>query len=96
MEQTRTYSGQVAQFDVPDWTPLEAVVGLETVERFMWMFEVRLDDGLSIHAYKHKTTRRYLHLTHHGRAFVYWGDETYREIELAHALSLAQVRPTRG
>jgi hypothetical protein len=35
------------------------------------MFEVELEDGRSLHAYKHWWTRRYIHLTIDGRAFVY-------------------------
>lgn len=33
----------------------------------MWMHEEIADDGLSIHAYKHKWTRRYLYLAEDGR-----------------------------
>jgi hypothetical protein len=46
----------------------------------MWMFEVELENGLRLHAYKHWETRRYLHLDHGGRAFVYiWNDDLTAE-----------------
>lgn len=76
----------MVQGDTPDWAPLTAVVGPAIAEWFMWMFEVRLDDGLSVHAYKHVTTRRYLHLASDGRAFVYCGDSSYRAMQLTTAL----------
>ena len=34
----------------------------------MWMFEVELEDGRKLHAYKHWWTRGYIHLTLDGRA----------------------------
>lgn len=46
------------------------------------MFEVELESGLRLHAYKHRETRRYLHLDKEGRAFVYiWRDEIKDELE---------------
>lgn len=62
-------------FERPEWGPL---IGLapDHVDEFMWMFEVELEGGLRLHAYKHWETRRYLHLDHAGRAFVYiWEEE---------------------
>jgi hypothetical protein len=52
----------------------------------MWMHEIRLDDGTRIDAYKHTTTRRYLHLSDDGRAFDYLGDGGYGEVDLATAI----------
>lgn len=74
------------QYDTPDWTPLEAAIGSEIADWFMWMFELRLADGSRVHGYKHQTTRRYLHLTTDGRAFVYRA-ERYAEVDLAYAIA---------
>jgi hypothetical protein len=62
-------------YDRPDWGPL-AKLAPEHLDDFMWMFEVELEGGTRLHAYKHWETRRYLHLDHGGRAFVYiWNDD---------------------
>ena len=47
----------------------------------MWMGEVELADGSVVHIYKHRATRRSLHLCTDGRAFVYVGQTTYREAD---------------
>jgi hypothetical protein len=77
----------------PDWAPLEDLVpGL--VGDFMWMFEVELDNGLRLHAYKHRWSRRYIHIGAEGRPFYYvWGgcprhDHCYREIGRLEILEL--------
>ena len=56
----------------------------------MWMFEVVLDDGRSLHAYKHHVTRRYLHLDVECNAWEYQrrqGRPMYREVDLAYVLT---------
>jgi len=50
------------------------------IDDFMWMFEVEPEKGARIHAYKHRWTRRYLHLDCEGRAFVYTEDGRYCEV----------------
>ncbi len=75
--------------DAPHWAPLESAVGRDLLEWFMWMFEVALQDGVPLHAYKHVTTRCYLHLTDDGRAFEYRGRERYAEVRLAGAIAAA-------
>ncbi|MBA3359495.1 MAG: hypothetical protein H0U20_08595 [Thermoleophilaceae bacterium] len=57
------------QLDEPVWRPLVKVVGERLAGAFMWMHEDELEDGSSLHAYKHIHTRRYLYLTEHGRAY---------------------------
>jgi hypothetical protein len=37
----------------------------------MWMHDVALDDGTIVNAYKHRWTRRYIHLANDGRTFFY-------------------------
>lgn len=71
--------------DDPVWAPLEAAVGDELVGWFMWMYEVRLDDGTALQAYKHRSTRRYLHLDDACRAFGY-DDGRYPQFPLAQAI----------
>jgi hypothetical protein len=61
-------------FERPDWGPLIELAP-ENFDEFMWMFEVEMEDGLRIHAYKHSETRRYVHLDQFGRAYVYLWDE---------------------
>jgi hypothetical protein len=77
------------QYDRPEWGPLLDLAP-DHVEDFMWMFEVELESGLRLHAYKHIETRKYLHLDKEGRAFVYlWPEEitdknepgSYREVD---------------
>jgi hypothetical protein len=79
----------VVQADAPAWEPLEAAIGSDIAEWFMWTHEIRLVDGWRLHAYKHVSTRRYLHLTEDGRAFDSRGESFYREIRLASAIARA-------
>lgn len=51
------------------------------------MFEVELSDERSVHAYKHVTTRRHLHLDAAGRAFDYLGNGRYREVAVPSAIA---------
>ena len=72
----------------PEWEPLLELAP-DHIDDFMWMFEVELESGLRLHAYKHVETRKYLHLDKEGRAFVYlWSDQEvpeedpgYREVD---------------
>jgi hypothetical protein len=45
----------------PGWEPLLELAP-EHIDEFMWMFEVELESGLRLHAYKHIETRKYLHI----------------------------------
>lgn len=83
MDTGHVYPGTIKQGDTPNWGPLLDIVGDAGVEEFMWMFEVELDDGTPLQAYKHIDTRRYLHLAADGSVFVYEPPETYRQINLA-------------
>ncbi|HEX2391536.1 MAG TPA: hypothetical protein VHI77_01320 [Solirubrobacterales bacterium] len=61
-------------YERPDWEPLIELAP-EHVDDFMWMFELELENGVVLHAYKHWETRNYLHLDNAGRAFVYiWSE----------------------
>ncbi|HWK27914.1 MAG TPA: hypothetical protein VNS09_15220 [Solirubrobacter sp.] len=79
----------VTQCSEPDWEPLIALVGLDVVGEFMWMGELALEGGLEVHAYKHRTTRRYLHLSVDGRAFNGQVPGRYREWSMREALAEA-------
>jgi hypothetical protein len=92
MPQHATISGSTARQDLPYWRPLIDLVGLELADWFMWMFAIDLADGARVHAYKHVATRRYLHLAHDGRAFVYVGHKHYREIAPRQAIDAVFAR----
>jgi hypothetical protein len=82
--------------DEPRWEPLERAVGADLVDTFMWMFEVQTTDRHRFQAYKHISTRRYLHVDHQGGAYLYLGEvhseDRYRRVPLADAIELA-LRP---
>lgn len=82
MAACKEFQGEVTQGDSPDWEPLLAAVGEELAGEFMWMFEVRLEDGRLIQAYKHFDTRRYLHLGPEGSAFGYGPNNRYHAVPL--------------
>jgi hypothetical protein len=81
--------GRMGRYDAPDWRALEALLGAdELCAHFMWMFNVLLEDGTVLNAYKHRWTRCYFHLANDGRAFYYAtgeldaGDaEVYAEVD---------------
>lgn len=89
-------AGAIYQWELPEWQPLMELVG-ELATWFMWMGELRLDDGTRLHAYKHAETRRYAHIAADGRTFRYLpparlddpDDGAYREISRATAIDEA-------
>ncbi len=97
MHPMRPIQGRMTRnFERPDWAPLVELAP-DHVDDFMWMFEVELENGVVLHAYKHWETRRYLHLDYAGRAYVYIWDENlaadddgrYEEVDLEWLLRLA-------
>lgn len=52
----------------------------------MWMHEEELNDGSSLHAYKHVDTRDYLYLTEDGRAFQWAPCGRYVPLRLDYAI----------
>ena len=64
-------NGTTLQGSEPDWGPLENVLAWHACNPFMWMFEVELENGTRLHAYKHSHNRRYLHLSASGEAWSY-------------------------
>src|SRR6266496_1339412 len=85
--------GGIVQFEEPRWEPLERAVGEELMETFMWMFEVQTTEHRRFQAYKHRYTRRYLHVDHQGNAYDFVsehdGRDRYRQVPLADAIELA-------
>jgi hypothetical protein len=67
-EEIEQVRGVVSDRREPLWGPLENMVGSRARE-FMWMFEVEMEDGTPVQAYKHIHTRDYLHLGSDGRSF---------------------------
>lgn len=65
------------------------LVGPVLINWFMWMGEIRLHNGMSVHAYKHVETRRYLHLADGHTAFTYIEPDYYSRIRLDSALAEA-------
>lgn len=100
----RVLTGEVVQYEEPDWEPLENVIDLDACADFMWMFEVELEDGNRLHAYKHYWNRRYLHLSARGEAFAFiWkldrpdydpdAPSEYERVQLHRALSAVLGHP---
>jgi hypothetical protein len=66
--------------DRPNWEPLLELAP-EEIDDFMWMFEIELEDGSTVQAYKHWWTRRYLYLDFAGRAFVEVGARSFEQVD---------------
>lgn len=79
MYSTGGIRGRMLQARTPNWRPLLDLAPAQ-VDDFMWMFEVEPEEGAQIHAFKHRWTRRYLHLGCEGRAFVYGENDRYHEV----------------
>jgi hypothetical protein len=74
MPRKTTITGNVTDCREPNWAPLFFLVG-PLGDWFMWMFEVELKDGRRVQAYKHRCTRRYLHLDDDYGAYAYLGTD---------------------
>ena len=72
------------EFERPDWTPLERLIGNRSCE-FMWMWR----EG-AIQFYKHVTTRRYLLLDSGGGCY----KQTAMGLEAVHVV--AELKWVRG
>jgi hypothetical protein len=83
----------VTQGDWPEWAPLFDGVREELEAKFMWMYEVELDNRSLLQVYKHIDTRRSMHLAADGAAFVYEHPSRYRPIELAELLPVVLAPP---
>jgi hypothetical protein len=82
MNSDRILAGTIRQGDVPNWTSLENLLGFDLLcGHFMWMFDVELEDGTILDAYKHRWTRCYFHLASDGRAFYFTANGRYCEVD---------------
>ncbi len=80
-------SGTMSSHESPDWLPLERFLQSDDLcDHFMWMFDVILVNGMMLKAYKHRMTRRYLHLEADGSAYRYCGGNRYHAISTRCAL----------
>jgi hypothetical protein len=80
MSKPQRFQGEHVNHDRPHWVPILAMVGPELTGWFMWMGELELSDGTRVHAYKHRDTRRYLHIGVDGRTFYYdWDGKTIND-----------------
>jgi hypothetical protein len=96
MRSKRTIRGTMLDSDEPTWAPLVAVVGGRDAEWFMWMYAIELADDTRVHAYKHVSTRRYVHLGEDGRAFEYVGEQQYLEVDADDAADNALPWPSEN
>ncbi len=71
--------GKWLRVDAPEWEPLLNLAPDHVVD-FMWMGTIRLVDGTRLQVYKHYWTRRYMHLSEDGRAFVFVPKTRYEEV----------------
>jgi hypothetical protein len=71
MGKKKYLTGRAVHPDEPNWEPLRKVGGEWLLANFMAMFEVELETGVRLCAYKHIDTRRYVHLDPDGNAFQY-------------------------
>jgi hypothetical protein len=74
----RTVRGTRRGDSDPDWRPLFGLSPTD-VAAFMWMYRVDLVDGTVVEAYKHRSTRKYIHLDPAGRGYELVGDATFEE-----------------
>jgi hypothetical protein len=95
MAPTTAVTGKVVNYSEPKWQPL-LDFARECIDDFMWMHEVELEDGTHLQAYKHIWTRRYIHLTGDGRAFVYVDRDRYEHEPDARLWLQLVVRPRPG
>lgn len=66
------FRGDDVQQSQPNWEPALALLGPDLVPWFMWMGELRLDDGTSVQVYKQHHTRRSIHISADGRRTFYY------------------------
>jgi hypothetical protein len=82
------HTGAIERGAQTTWAPLVRVVGENMARDFMWMFEVALECGVSVQAYKHIETRRYLHLNSDGVAYHYEPPDRYRIVPIGQAVAV--------
>ena len=71
MGKKKYLSGTSVFPEEPTWDPLREFAGEWLLGNFMAMFEVELETGTRVYAYKHIDTRRYVHIDAEGNAYQY-------------------------
>jgi len=73
----------------PVWEPLEDAIPYDKCGYWMYMGGYPLMCGVTVHSYKHSMTRDYVSFSDDGRAWVFAGDDGYREIPRDMAIATA-------
>lgn len=85
MASRETFAGDrlgIDDVENPVWEPLESALSVDLVMScFMWMHSEPLAAGGRVHAYKHRWTRRYVHLTEDGRALHRTGNARWKVVD---------------
>jgi hypothetical protein len=77
MGKKKYLAGETLSHDEPNWQPLRLAGADWVLSAFMAMHQIRLENGVTICAYKHSETRRYVHLDERGRAYEYLAGGTH-------------------
>lgn len=80
-------AGEVVAGAGPEWAALERVLGAGLCRWFDWLYEVSLSDGVALYAYRHRATRRCVHLSVDGAAFRLAVADTFVEVQLRPAVA---------
>jgi hypothetical protein len=83
--------GWLGSIDTPNWDPLESFLPLVLCSGFMWMNSIELENGSELHAYKHRLTRRYLHLDNEADAWESLDRGRYRRMRHSDAIEQASA-----
>lgn len=79
MGKKKYLAGEFFGCDEPNWQPLRLAGADWVLANFMAMHQIRLETGIVICAYKHRDTRRYVHLDERGRAYDYISDGRHED-----------------
>src|SRR4051812_22909483 len=86
MYDDRILGGRATRRGTPDWDPLEKLLPLQLCGLFMWMHELRLEDGATVQAYKHSETRQYLLVDAEGDTWEQLDSYGYRRMRHSDAI----------
>ena len=71
MDSEKCFEGGPNEYEDPTWQPLLELAPERIVEDFMWMHRTKLENGTTVHVYKHCETRKYVFLDESGCAYTY-------------------------
>lgn len=75
----RAKRGEIVNCREPVWEPLLELARIY-IDEFGWGAEIELKNGTRIQAYEHVWSRRSFFLGSDGKAYLYCGEDKYREI----------------